>query len=129
MKRLLVALLVLSFFRSSSFALVKPADRVYRNGAVFTADSSGSLAEAVVIRDGRIVYVGTNDGVAAFIGPSTKITDLKGGFLMPGLVDGHMHPLEGGLTLAGCNLSYDSLTIAELQQRVQDCLDKTKDQE
>src|SRR6266404_2437884 len=106
-----------------------PADRVYRNGAVFTADAQNSMAEAVAIRDGRIIYVGSNDGVAAFIGPATKVTDLKGGFLMPGLVDGHLHPLEAGLKLQKCSLNYESLTVAEMQQRIQACLDKTKNQE
>jgi len=106
-----------------------PAGRVYRNGTVFTADAHGSMAEAVAIREGRIIYVGSNDGVIRFIGPSTKITDLKGGFLMPGLVDGHLHPLGGGSQLEGCSLNYESLTVAEFQQRVQSCLDKTKNQE
>jgi predicted amidohydrolase YtcJ len=123
------SLLALSFLRTSCFAAEAPADRVYRNGVVFTADARGSIVEAVAIRQGRIVYVGGNDGVAVFIGPSTKVTDLKGGFLMPGLVDGHMHPLEGGLTLEGCSLRYESLTVAQFQERVQACLDKSKNQE
>ena len=114
---------------ASCFAAEVAADRVYRNGVVFTSDAHSSMAEAVAIREGRIVYVGSNDGVAPFIGSSTKVTDLKGGFLMPGLIDGHMHPLEGGLTLEGCSLHYESLTIAEFEERVQACLDKTKNQE
>jgi hypothetical protein len=105
------------------------ADRVYHNGSVFTADAHGSIAQAVAIREGRIVYVGSNQGVVPFIGPSTKVTDLKGHFLMPGLVDGHMHPLEAGLKLRKCSLNYESLTVAALQQRVQACLDQTKSQE
>jgi len=50
--------------------------------------------------------------------------DLKGRFLMPGLIDGHMHPLEAGLQLLKCNLNYESLTVDELQKRVQTCLDR-----
>ena len=42
---------------------------------------------------------------------------------MPGLIDGHMHPLEAGRQLLQCSLNYESLTVAELQQRVQACLD------
>jgi len=114
---------------ASCFAAEVAADRVYRNGVVFTSDARSSMAEAVAIREGRIVYVGSNGGVAPFIGSSTKVTDLKGAFLMPGLIDGHLHPLEGGLTLEGCSLHYESLTIAEFEERVQACLDKTKNQE
>ena len=105
------------------------ADRVYRNGVVFTADAQNTIAEAVAIRDGRIVYIGSNQGVVPFIGPSTKVVDLKGGFLMPGLVDGHLHPLYAGQMLRKCNLNYKSLTVAELQKWVQACLDKTRSQE
>ncbi len=122
---LLVALSLLA----SCFAAETAADRVYRNGTVFTADDRGSIAQAVAIRDGRIVFVGTNEGVVPFIGSSTKVTNLDGHFLMPGLIDGHMHPLEGGLKLQKCSLNYDSITVVELQRRIQVCLDKTKDQE
>jgi predicted amidohydrolase YtcJ len=99
------------------------ADRVYRNGVIFTADANNGILEALAIRDGKIVYVGSNQGVAPFVGPTTVSVDLKGKFLMPGLIDGHMHPLEAGRQLLQCSLNYESLTIAELQQRVQACLD------
>ena len=46
--------------------------------------------------------------------------------LMPGLVDGHMHPLQGGSPLLKCNLNYEQLGVAELQARIQACLDKTR---
>jgi len=102
---------------------VSPADRVYRNGVIFTSDAGNGTAEAVALRDGRIVYVGGNQGLSPFVGPATVSVDLKGRFLMPGLVDGHMHPLEAGTQLLKCSLNYESLTVAELQQRVQSCLD------
>ena len=129
MRHLSFVLLDITLFLAAGCAGDAVADRVYRNGTIFTADAQHSIAEAVAIRDGRIVYVGSNEGVAPFIGPSTKVTDLKGGFLMPGLVDGHMHPLEAGLKLQKCSLNYASLTVPELQQQVQACLDKTKNQE
>jgi predicted amidohydrolase YtcJ len=123
------ASLTLCLVLTSGFAADSAADRVYRNGKVFTADAEGSIAQAVAIRDGRIVYVGSDEGVTRLIGSSTKVTDLAGRFLMPGLVDGHMHPLEGGLQLQKCSLNYESLTVPDFQQRMQACLDKTKNQE
>jgi predicted amidohydrolase YtcJ len=107
----------------------QPADRVYRNGVLFTADANHTNAEALAIREGKIVYVGGNQGVAAFIGPSTQVVDLRGGFLMPGLIDGHMHPLEAGAQLLKCSLNYEPLTIGEFQQRIQACLDKSNSKE
>jgi predicted amidohydrolase YtcJ len=99
------------------------ADRVYRNGIIFTADDKNEIVEALAIRDGKIVYIGSNQGVAPFIGTATVSVDLQGKFLMPGLIDGHMHPLEAGRQLLQCSLNYESLTVADLQQRVQACLD------
>jgi predicted amidohydrolase YtcJ len=102
-----------------------PADRVYLNGVIFTADAQNRMAQAVAIRGGRIIYVGSNQDAAPFVGATTTSEDLKGRFLMPGLVDGHMHPLEAGTQLLKCSLNYESLTVAELQQRVQGCLDRS----
>ncbi len=102
-----------------------PADRAYRNGVIFTADAAHRSAQALAIRDGKIVYVGPDDGLNAAIGPSTELVDLRGGFLMPGLIDGHMHPLQAGTQLLKCGLDYASLTVAELQARVQKCLDES----
>ncbi len=130
MTRLLVSsLLACLSFVPGCIAQNAIADHVYRNGSVFTAEPGNSLIQAIAIRDGRFVYVGSNEGVAPLIGPSTKVTDLHGRFLMPGLIDGHMHPLEAGLKLQKCSLNYESLTVTDLQRRVQSCLDKTKDQE
>jgi predicted amidohydrolase YtcJ len=106
--------------------IAEPAQRIYRNGALFTADARQPSAEALAIRDGRIVYVGTDDGLAPFVGPSTETIDLNGRFLMPGLIDAHMHPLQGGTVLLKCSLEYLPLTVAQLQQRVQACLDQTQ---
>ena len=101
-----------------------PADRIYRNGVIFTADAQHRTAEALAVHEGRIVYVGDNRGLTPFVGGTTVTVDLRGRFLMPGLVDGHMHPLEAGLELLNCNLNYESLTVLELQQQVQKCLDQ-----
>jgi hypothetical protein len=110
-------------------AVTGPADRVYRNGVIFTADAGNSLAQALAIRDGRIIYVGRDQALAPYVGSATVSVDLKGRFLMPGIVDGHMHPLEAGTTLLKCSLNYESLTVAEVQQRVQACLDQTQSKE
>jgi predicted amidohydrolase YtcJ len=120
----LAALLLPNVFAAAaSSPNTGPADRVYRNGIIFTADARNGTAEALAIRDGRIIYVGSNQGLASFVGVATVSIDLRGRFLTPGLVDGHMHPLEAGTQLLKCSLNYESLTIAELQQRVQACLD------
>jgi hypothetical protein len=108
---------------------VGPADRAYRNGVVFTADKRQPVAEALAISEGRIVYVGSNQGLTSYIGPATATVDLEGRFLMPGIVDGHMHPLQAGAMLLKCSLNYESLTVVELQARIQVCLDRSASKE
>ena len=102
------------------------ADTVYRHAYVYTVDPGDSVQQALAVRAGRIVYVGGDAGIAALVGPKTTVFDLHGRMLMPGLVDGHMHPLQGGSSLLKCNLNYEQLGVPELQARVQACLDKTR---
>ena len=92
---------------------------------IFTANAAHDTAQALAIRDGKIVYVGSDRGLEAWIGPSTELVDLHGRFLMPGIVDGHMHPLQAGAQLLKCGLDYASLTVREFQARVQKCLDES----
>jgi predicted amidohydrolase YtcJ len=103
-----------------------PADMVYRHGYVYTVDAHDSVQTALAIRAGRIVYVGGEAGLAAFMSPKTTVIDLHGRMLMPGLVDGHSHPLQGGGTLLKCNLNYEQLSVEQMQTRIQTCLDQTQ---
>jgi predicted amidohydrolase YtcJ len=102
------------------------ADTVYRHGYVYTVDARNSVQEALAVRDGRIVYVGGDAGAAAFVGSKTSVIDLHGRMLMPGLVDGHSHPLQGGGTLLKCNLNYEQLRVEQMQSKIQSCLDDSR---
>jgi predicted amidohydrolase YtcJ len=101
------------------------ADMVYRDGYVYTVDGRDSVRTALAIRAGRIVYVGDDAGLAPFVSPQTTVIDLHGRMLMPGLVDGHLHPLQGGGALLKCNLNYEQLSVVQMQARIQACLDQT----
>ncbi len=107
-------------------AAIDAADTVYEHGVVYTVDARDSVQSALAVRAGRITYVGTDAGAAPFIGPQTKVIDLHGRMLMPGLVDGHSHPLQGGTVLLKCSLNYEQLNTAQLQARIQACLDQTR---
>ena len=80
------------------------ADLVLRNAAVYTVDGAGSWAEAVAIRDDRIVFVGAEGQVDPFIGPETKVVDLKGRMVMPSFQDSHIHPVSAGVAYQQCAL-------------------------
>ncbi len=96
---------------------------MFCDGYIYTVDAHDSVAQAVAVRDGVIVYVGNDTGAAAFTGRRTHVIDLKGRMLMPGLIDGHMHPQSGGLRMLDCNLNYERLTVPEMQARIQACVD------
>ena len=107
-------------------AAAPPADMVYRNGYVYTVDETDSVRQALAVRGGRIVYVGDNAGARPLIGKATKVIDLHGRMLMPGLIDAHMHPQSGGSRLLNCSLNYEPLTVPQFQARIQACLDQDK---
>jgi predicted amidohydrolase YtcJ len=104
----------------------KPADTAYRNGFIYTVDAADSVQQALAIRAGRIVYVGSDAGLAPYLGERTSLIDLHGRMLMPGLIDGHMHPLDGGADSLKCDLNYQQLRIEEMQKKIQGCLDQTQ---
>jgi len=91
MKRLCVLLALLNAV--SSQASEPPADTVIIHAKVIALDSTDRISEAVAIRDGRIVAVGTEADVVRFVGPKTDRIDLGGLTLLPGLYDSHVHPL------------------------------------
>ena len=74
------------------------ADAVLHNGRIYTVDPSHQWAQAIAIREGKIAAVGTDSNVKSWIGPDTRVVDLKGTMVMPGINDVHVHPILGGRT-------------------------------
>ncbi len=67
------------------------ADLILHNGIVWTVDSKSSTAQAVAIRDGKFVVVGSNADAFKLRGPSTRVIDLRGRLVVPGFNDNHVH--------------------------------------
>ncbi|MEK7406950.1 MAG: amidohydrolase, partial [Acidobacteriota bacterium] len=75
------------------------ADLILHHGKIVTVDAKFSIRQAVAVKNGRITAVGESQAVlAAERGPRTKLIDLAGRTVLPGLIDSHVHPLEGGLS-------------------------------
>jgi predicted amidohydrolase YtcJ len=72
-------------------------DSVFHNGAFATLDRANPAAEAVAVKDGKFVAVGTNADVIRLAGPATRLIDLAGRRVLPGLIDNHLHIIRGGL--------------------------------
>ena len=75
-------------FKNSDFA-----DTVLHNGKIYSVDPSNPWAQAIAIRDGKIVVLGADSDVRSMIGSDTRVIDLKGKMVMPGINDVHVHPI------------------------------------
>ena len=90
-----------------------PAEWVFMSGKVVTVDSSSSIKEAVAIKNGRFVAVGTDSEIRRWIGRSTAVVNLAGRTMIPGLIDSHIHATVAGLSWDG-ELHWESLrSLAE----------------
>ncbi|MEJ8567008.1 amidohydrolase [Elongatibacter sediminis] len=96
------------------------ADTVYRNGQIYTVDAGNPWAEAVVIKDGRFLYVGEADGAEVYVGPETDIVDLDGRMVLPGLHDAHQHLLKGQMRSINCTVSPES-DVGQIIQALRVC--------
>ena len=81
-----------------------PADLIYSGGPILTINDAAPTAEAVAVRAGRILAVGTRAHVEATRGPGTRMVNLEGRTMLPGFVDPHGHVAMVGLQAVGANL-------------------------
>jgi len=95
-----VAMVAIAVFVMSepAAARVRAADTVLTNGHVYTVDRHHSVAQAIAIRNGKIVFVGSSRAARAYVGPATSVVDLGGKVVLPAFTDAHMHPTMGALT-------------------------------
>jgi predicted amidohydrolase YtcJ len=100
------------------------ADVVLRNGKIYTVDKERSIKEAIAFKGNTIVAVGIDKDMAPLIGSATKVIDLGGRLVLPGLIDTHIHPIIGALNGAKCSLARVKATIEALKPVLQECLAK-----
>jgi predicted amidohydrolase YtcJ len=118
---MLVRLVTLSLVWASCFLLAasdliaQSPELILHHGKIVTVDARFSIAEAVAIRDGRIVKVGSNRDVLALKTAGTRVVDLGGKPVLPGLIDSHVHPSDASM------IEFDH-AIPEMET-IQDVLD------
>jgi predicted amidohydrolase YtcJ len=79
-------------------AATPAADLIVHHAKIATLDAGSRQAEALAVRDGRIIAVGSNAEAAAFAGPGTRQVDAGGRLVIPGLIDSHMHAVRAALS-------------------------------
>lgn len=102
-----------------------PADQVFLNGIVYTVDEANPKAEAVAVKDGMILAVGTSAEIQAFVGDATEVVDLQGKTLTPGLIESHAHLMGIGYNKLELDLMYVK-TYDELVEKVAEAVAKAK---
>ncbi|MFE2722503.1 amidohydrolase [Kitasatospora sp. NPDC059327] len=103
----------------------RPADLIVHNAHVHTVDDRRPRAEAVAVRDGRIVHVGDGDDWRALAGPATEVVDGRGRLLVPGFVDSHNHVRLG--SDAACVQLAGATDLPEIGRRIGAWLERNPD--
>jgi predicted amidohydrolase YtcJ len=97
------------------------ADLVVLNAAIYTVDADQSWAEALAVREGRLVFVGGRSGVEPWIGPGTRVVDAGGRLILPGFHDTHTHLTHAADLSIWCDLGYPG-TLAATQEALVECV-------
>jgi len=121
MKPVVLLLGTLALGWALGYPAAETADLVLKNGVIHTAADRRPRAEAVAVKGDKILFVGTDAGVKGYEGPGTRVVDLRGRTMVPGLTDAHYHILGVGERELNLNLEgADSLAefLARVQARV-----------
>lgn len=99
-------------------------DLILTNARIYTVDDGRPWVEAVAIKDGRILAMGSSAEIAGRKGDATRVVDMGGRFVMPAFGDAHAHPIFGGMSHARCSL-HDGKTLDDYKRIIADCVAKT----
>jgi predicted amidohydrolase YtcJ len=117
-----IALLVTGLLGCQQDSSEAPQDNtLYLNGKIHTQDGTRSQAEAMVVQGGKFTYVGTREGAEALKNGATRVVDLQGRMVLPGLHDNHIH-LLGTVALDMCDLDGQSVNLDQLAAKIGECL-------
>jgi predicted amidohydrolase YtcJ len=119
--RLVLALLAVA--RSSLAQQPQPADLIITGARIYTVDDARPLADAMAVRGGRVMFVGSERGALALKGASTRVLEFPGRTIVPGITDAHAHLLGLGRSLTSVNLvgtrSYEEV-VARVASRAKE---------
>ena len=94
------------------------AEMVIKNGKIFTVTDKNSFVQALAVRDGKILALGTTEEMKDFIGTSTRILDVDGKLVIPGFIDAHCHFGSGGHSLSMLDLG-NALSVDYIQKQIE----------
>lgn len=106
-------------------ATVDPADTIVLNGNVITVDDAVQKAQAIAIKDGKIIAVGSASDIMAHQGANTTVIDAKGQTVLPGFIEGHGHFMGMGTMLLNLNLM-EAKSFDDILQMTKDAVAKAE---
>lgn len=115
---------------SCTYAPKESADTIYTNGKIYTVNETQPWAEAVAIKDGKLIKVGSTTDVEKLTSENTEVIDLAGKFVMPGLVDTHTHPFVSSFDMLD-NFTLDPVpeSLEDIQNQVRAYINANPDTE
>lgn len=123
-----MATILWSVFFAASLTVVssladasEPADMVVRNARIYTVDPARPWAEALAVKDKRLVFVGAEQDVGSWIGPRTQVSDAEGRLIVPGFHDTHVHMALTASKRHWCDLGYPQ-TAEMTEQAIATCV-------
>ncbi len=123
MIKVLATVAVLAIGQTSVCAASPAADLVLTGGRIYTVDATHRTVEALAVKDGKVVFVGSAAEAKGWTGAATQVVNLGGGLVLPGLVDAHLHPLDI-VDLDVCDLDSHPMTLKELSAFVAKCIER-----
>jgi hypothetical protein len=104
-----------------------PADLLLLDGRVYTLTADQPWVEAIAVRDGKILATGTSEELNSYRGEQTRVIDLDGKMVMPGIIDAHLHPAWGGIKeVFQCNFPFTA-TPDEIALIISTCVAEQTD--
>ncbi|MEW6131149.1 MAG: amidohydrolase [Acidobacteriota bacterium] len=117
--------LILPTASVEAFTLKDTADIVFKNGNIYTVNAKQPRAEAVAVKGDKIIFVGSSKDAKQYEGKTTRVVDLKGNTVVPGMTDSHYHLSGVGFREMNLNLEGTN-TLEAFLAKVKERVDKTK---
>ena len=126
MKSVFALLLGLALSGTESLAQTQSADTVLLNGKIITLDPAAPIAEALAVREGKIIALGRSADIRALARSGTRVVDLAGRTVIPGLIDSHMHAIRAALFYATEVNWIGAKSIPEAMERIKAAAQRAK---
>ncbi len=125
MKKIYLLAILAGFLVSCSPEKINPADKVFTKGVIYTVDEANPKVEAVAVKDGLILALGSTADVEKYIGAQTDVINLQGQTMTPGLIESHAHLMGIGYNKLELDLMYVK-TYDELVEKVAEAVAKAQ---